>query len=95
MDFVIIPSQNEVNGILDSSEEEAHLDEAFYITAVCKDERLLMTLINNGSSMNVGPLRTALRMGLIQNDPTLSSQGIRAYDKTRRLARYGLTSLKA
>lgn len=45
-----------------------------------------MTLVDNGSTINVRPLRTALKLGFKEEDFTPSSQGIRAYDNSRRQA---------
>ena len=45
-----------------------------------------MTLIDNGSAINVFPLRTAQRLGISLEELQPSTQVIRAYDNTRRQA---------
>ena len=43
-----------------------------------------MTLIDNGSAINVYPLRAARKLGIPQEEFKVSNQAIRAYDNTRR-----------
>ena len=43
-----------------------------------------MTLIDNGSAINVYPLRAAHTLGIPQEEFKVSNQAIRAYDNTRR-----------
>jgi hypothetical protein len=43
-----------------------------------------MTLIDNGSAINVCPLRTAQKLGIPQEEFKENAQSIRAYDNTRR-----------
>ena len=45
-----------------------------------------MSLVDNGSAINVCPLRTAKKLGIKNEELTPSTQGIRAYDNTRRQA---------
>jgi len=45
-----------------------------------------MTLVDNGSAINVCPLRTARMLGIRDEDLSPSTQGIRAYDNSRRQA---------
>ena len=56
------------------------------INVVCKQLNIPMTLIDNGSAINVCPLRTAQRLGISLEELQPSTQVIRAYDNTRRQA---------
>lgn len=53
-----------------------------HITLKCMGKWVLIVLIDNSSTLNVWPLRTAYYLGLKNKDFTPSDQGIRAYDNT-------------
>src|SRR6185437_9820110 len=57
---------------------------ALNLTVVCKRMNVPMTLVDNGSAINVCPLRAARMLGIRDEDLTLSTQVIRAYDNTCR-----------
>ena len=54
------------------------------ITIECMDAKVLMVLIDNGSTLNVFPFRTALIIGLDMETVIPSSLIVRAYDNTSR-----------
>ena len=68
----------------DLPDEGAQHNKALYINIVCRQLNVPMTLIDNGSAINVCPLRTARRLGIPQEEFKISNQAIRAYDNTRR-----------
>lgn len=55
-----------------------------YITVDTMGKRVPIVLIDNGSALNVCPLRTATVLGLGPTDFTPSGQTVRSYDNTRR-----------
>lgn len=57
---------------------------ALYVTVECKRVRIPMVLVDNGSAINVCPLRVAKRLGLSSKNLTPSTQIVRAYDNTKR-----------
>lgn len=57
---------------------------ALYVTVECKRIRIPMVLVDNGSAINVCPLRVAKRLGLSSQNLTPSTQIVRAYDNTKR-----------
>ncbi|KAK9682344.1 hypothetical protein RND81_10G066600 [Saponaria officinalis] len=57
---------------------------ALYIDVECRRKSLLVTLIDNGSAVNVLPLNTAYLLGLKDDDFTPCNEGVRAFDGTRR-----------
>lgn len=56
---------------------------ALNLTVICKKMNVPMSLVENGSAINVCPLRTARMLGIRDEDLSPSTQGIRAYDNTR------------
>ena len=54
------------------------------ITIECIGAKVLMVLIDNGSTLNVCPFRTALTIGLDMETIILSPLTVRAYDNTLR-----------
>ena len=58
--------------------------QALHITVDTMGKRVPTVLIDNGSALNVCPLRTATVLGLGPADFTPSGQTVRAYDNTRR-----------
>ncbi|XP_074278447.1 uncharacterized protein LOC141602037 [Silene latifolia] len=57
---------------------------AMYITVECRHKRLPMTLVDDGSAVNVLPLRTAFILGLEKSDFAPTTQTVRAFDGTVR-----------
>ncbi|XP_074298824.1 uncharacterized protein LOC141629772 [Silene latifolia] len=57
---------------------------AMYITVECHHKRLPMTLVDDGSAVNVLPLRTAFILGLEKSDFAPTTQTVRAFDGTVR-----------
>jgi hypothetical protein len=55
-----------------------------HVTMKCMGKWIPVVLIDNGSALNVCPLRTALCLGLKPKDFTPSDLTVRAYDNTRR-----------
>ena len=56
-------------------EGENH-NKALHLTVVCRKMNVPMTLVDNGSEINVCPLRTARKLGFKDEDFIPSSQGI-------------------
>ncbi|XP_056683033.1 uncharacterized protein [Spinacia oleracea] len=59
-------------------------NKALYLVVGCKGQNILLALVANGSAVNVCPLRTAHCLGLGNDDFQTSTQGVRAYDNSRR-----------
>ena len=57
---------------------------ALYITVICLKKNVPMTLVDDGSAVNVIPLKTTYKLGMKESDWTPTNQGVRAYDGTRR-----------
>ena len=57
---------------------------ALYITIRQGPDSVPLVLIDNGSDLNVCPLRVALRLGLDPRDFIKGMQGVRAFDNIRR-----------
>ena len=64
-------------------ERKDHM-QALNITVDTLGKRVPTVLIDNGSALNVCPLRTATSLGLGPTDFVPSGQSVRAYDNTRR-----------
>ena len=73
-------------------EGTAH-NKALHITVKCRGNWVPVVLLDNGSALNVCPLRAAYAMGLTKADFTPSLQGVKAYDNTRRRVE-GIVTLK-
>ncbi|RVW92803.1 hypothetical protein CK203_042611 [Vitis vinifera] len=58
-----------------------------YITVGCSGRRVPSVLLDNGSSLNVCPLATAIALGFAPSDFGPSTQTVRAYDSTKREGR--------
>ena len=56
----------------------------FYISVGCSGHRVPSVLLDNGSTLNVCPLATAIALGYAPYDFGPSTQTVRAYDSTRR-----------
>ncbi|XP_077244859.1 uncharacterized protein LOC143884896 isoform X2 [Tasmannia lanceolata] len=57
---------------------------ALHVTIVCGGKKVPSVLVDNGSALNVCPLRTAITLGFGPTDFAESTLGILAYDNTRR-----------
>ena len=68
----------------DLTKKGKHHNDPLHITIGAKVKRILMVLINNGSALNVCPLKTASCLGLCIEDFVSTDQHVRAYDNTRR-----------
>ena len=55
-----------------------------YISVGCSSRRVPSVLLDNGSTLNVCPLATAIALGYAPFDFSPSTQTVRAYDSTRR-----------
>ncbi|RVW30332.1 hypothetical protein CK203_103718 [Vitis vinifera] len=55
-----------------------------YITVRCLGHRVPFVLLDNGSTLNVCSLATAIALGFAPSDFSHSTQTIRAYDNTKR-----------
>ena len=55
-----------------------------YITVGCLGHRVPSSLLDNGLTLNVCPLATAIALGYAPLDFGLSTQTVRAYDSTKR-----------
>ena len=61
-----------------------HHNDPFHITVDAKGKRIPMVLIDDGSALNVCPLKTKSCLGLSIEDFVLTDQQVRAYDNSRR-----------
>ena len=61
-----------------------HHNDPFHITVDAKGKRIPMVLIDDGSALNVCPLKTKSCLGLSIEDFVLTDQRVRAYDNSRR-----------
>ena len=59
-------------------------NDPLHITVDAKGKRIPMVLIDDGSALNVCPLKTTSCLGLSIEDFVSSSQHVRAYDNNRR-----------
>ncbi|XP_021773616.1 uncharacterized protein LOC110737586 [Chenopodium quinoa] len=64
-----------------------------YLPVVTMGKNMPMTFVDNGSAINVCPLRTAKKIGIDLDNLVKSSQGVKAYDNTRRQS-MGTSTLK-
>ena len=68
----------------DLTNKGKHHNDPLHITVDAKGKRITMVLINDGSSLNVCPLKTATCLGLSIEDFVPTNQHVRAYDNSRR-----------
>ena len=68
----------------DLTKKEKHHNDPLHITVDAKAKRIPMVLIDDGSALNVCPLKTASWLGLSIEDFMPSDQHVRAYDNNRR-----------
>ena len=59
-------------------------NDPLHITVDARGKRIKMVLIDNGSALNVCPLKTTSCLGLSIKDFVPSNQHVRAYDNNRR-----------
>ena len=64
--------------------EGSNLTHPFYISIGCSGRRVLSVLLDNGSTLNVCPLATAIALCYAPSNFGPSTQTVRAYDNTRR-----------
>ncbi|XP_074318735.1 uncharacterized protein LOC141655556 [Silene latifolia] len=57
---------------------------AMYITVQCQEKNVPIVLVDDGSAVNVIPVKTAHRLGIKEADLIPTNQGVRAYDGTHR-----------
>ncbi len=55
---------------------------ALYVTIDCMGSKVLKVLVDNRSSINVCPMRTAIKIGLTKGQLTPSSLTVRAYNES-------------
>ena len=68
----------------DLTKKGKHHNNLLHITVDAKGKRIPMVLIDDGSALNVCPLKTASYLGLNIEDFVPTDQHMRAYDKSRR-----------
>ena len=68
----------------DLTKKVKHQNDPLHITVNAKGKRTLMVLLDDGSVLNVCPLKTASWLGLSVEGFVLTDQHLRAYDNNRR-----------
>ena len=68
----------------DLTKKGKHHNDPLHITVDAKGKRIPMVLIDDGSALNVCPLKTVSCLGLSIEDFVPSNQHVRAYDNNRR-----------
>ncbi|XP_075674889.1 uncharacterized protein LOC142644094 [Castanea sativa] len=68
----------------DLTKKGKHHNNPLHITVDAKGKRIPMVLIDNGSALNVCPLKTASSLGLSIEDFVPTDQHVRAYDNSRK-----------
>ena len=68
----------------DLTKKGKHHNDPLHITIDAQGKRIPMILIDNGSALNVFPLKTASCLGLSIEDFVPTDQHMREYDKSRR-----------
>ena len=68
----------------DLTKKGKHHNNPLHITVDSMGKRILMVLIDDGSALNVCPLKTASCLGLSIEDFVPIDQHVRAYDNNRR-----------
>jgi hypothetical protein len=59
-------------------------NKVLYLSVECMSSKVPKVLVNNGSSINVYPLRTAIRLGLSKKKLEPSNLTVQAYDESSR-----------
>jgi len=68
----------------DLTKKGKHHNDPLHIIVDAKGKRIHMVLIDDGSALNVCPLKTASCLGISIEDFVLTDQHVRAYDNSRR-----------
>ena len=68
----------------DLKKKGKHHNDPLHITVDAKGKRIPMVLIDDGSVLNVCPIKTASCLGLSIEDFMPTNQHVRAYDNSRR-----------
>ena len=68
----------------DLTKKGKHHNDPLHITVDAKGKRIPMVLIDDGSSLNMFPLKTASCLGLSIEDFVPTNRHVRAYDNSRR-----------
>ena len=68
----------------DLTKKGKHHNDPLHITVDAKGKRIPMVLIDEGSALNVCPLKTASCLGLSIEDFVSTNKHVRAYDNSRR-----------
>ncbi|XP_075665438.1 uncharacterized protein LOC142635109 [Castanea sativa] len=68
----------------DLTKKGKHHNDPLHITVDAKGTSILMVLIDDGSALNVCPLKTTSCLGLSIEDFVPTDQHVRAYDNSRR-----------
>ena len=68
----------------DLTKKGKHHNNPLHITIVAKGKRIPMVLIDDGSALNVYPLKTTSCLGLSIEDFVPTDQHVRAYDNSTR-----------
>ena len=68
----------------DLTKKGKHHNDPLHITVNAMGKRILMVLIDDGTTLNVCPLKTTSCLGLSVEDFVLTDQHVKAYDNSRR-----------
>ena len=68
----------------DLTKKGKHHNDPFHITIDSMGKRILMVLVDDGSALNVCPLKTTSYLGLSIEDFVPTDQHVRAYDNNKR-----------
>ena len=68
----------------DLTKKGKHHNDSLHITVDSMEKRIPMVLIDDGSSLNMFPLKTASCLGLSIGDFMSTDQHVRAYDNSTR-----------
>ena len=68
----------------DLTKKGKHYNDPLHITVDAKGKRIPMVLIDDGSALNMCPLKTASCLGLSIEDFVHTNQHVRAYNSSRR-----------
>ena len=68
----------------DLTKKGKHHNDPLHITVDAKGKRIPVVLIDDGSALNMCPLKTTSCLGLSIEDFMLTNQHVRAYDNSRR-----------
>ena len=68
----------------DLTKKRKHHNDPLHITVDAKGKRIPVVLIDDGSALNMCPLKTTSCLGLSIEDFMLTNQHVRAYDNSRR-----------